>query len=256
MSTDALDGGTLKAADTMFAVVEAVRELDGARVTEVAEETGLAKSTVHRHLKSLEKHQFVIKEGDTYQIGLRFLNYGEYARARRNVYQLARPLVDDLAAQTDERALFMVEEHGHAVYLYRGVGSHAVQTDSRTGTYRYLHTIAGGKAILAHLPDERVEEILDRWGLPAKTENTITDRDTLFEELADIRERDVAFNDEETIEGLRAIAVPVVGSNGTVYGALSVSGPTHRIRGDWFEEEIPNLLLGTANELELNLKYQ
>lgn len=256
MNTDASNEGTLKAADTMFTVVEAVRELDGARVTKIAEETGFAKSTVHRHLKSLEKHQFVVKEGDTYQIGLRFFNYGEYARNRRDVYQLARPLVDNLASETDERALFMVEEHGRAVYLYRGVGSHAVQTDSRTGTYRYLHTIAGGKAILAHLPNERVEEILDRWGLPAQTENTVTDHATLFEELAEIRERDVAFNDEETIDGLRAVAVPVVGSNGTVYGALSVSGPTHRIRDDWFEEGIPNLLLGTANELELNLEYQ
>lgn len=256
MSTQGRDDGTLESTNMMVEILTVLRNRDGARVTEVADATGLAKSTVHRHLKSLEEHQFVVNEGDSYNVGLRFLDFGEYARSRRDVYELARPLVDDLAEETDERALFMVEEHGRAVYLYRGVGEHAVHTNSRIGTFRYLHTIAGGKAILAHLPEQRREEILDRWGLPARTANTITDRETLYAELDEIRERGVAFNDEETIDGLRAVAVPVLDPNDSVHGALSVSGPTHRIRGDWFREDIPNLLLGTANELELNLEYK
>jgi DNA-binding IclR family transcriptional regulator len=248
--------GTLKSTDTMIRVLDVLKDRDGARVTEIADETEFSKSTVHRHLKSLEEHQFVVKEGDSYQIGLRFLDYGEYARKRGDIHDLASPLVDDLADETDERALFMTEEHGRGVYLYRGIGEHAVKTNSRIGTYRYLHTIAGGKAIMANLPESRRNEILDRWGLPARTEATITDRDEFYRELEEIQERGVAFNDEETIEGLRAVAVPVTGPNGEVHGALSVSGPTHRIRGDWFREEIPNLLLGTANELELNLEYR
>ncbi|NHN42830.1 IclR family transcriptional regulator [Halorubellus sp. JP-L1] len=255
MSTNDADDGGLKTADKMFAIVEAIRDLDGGRVTELAEETGFAKSTVHRHLKALDRHEFVVQEGDTYHVGLKFLNFGEYARARRNVYELVRPAVDTLAEETDERSLFMTEEHGRAVYLYRGIGNHAVRTNSRIGTYRYLHTIAGGKAMLAHMPEDRVEEILDRWGLPELTENTVTDRDELVDQLDDIRERGIAFNDEEAIKGLRAVAAPVLGPDDTVNGALSVSGPSHRIRGDWFEEEIPNLLLGTANELEINLEY-
>jgi DNA-binding IclR family transcriptional regulator len=256
MNTNDTDDGTLKAVATMFTIVEAIRDLDGARVTELADETGLAKSTVHRHLKSLERHEFVVQEGDTYHVGLKFLNFGEYARTRRDIYELARPLVDDLADETDERALFMTEEHGRAVYLYRGVGNHAVHTDSRIGTFRYLHTIAGGKAMLAHMADNRVDEILERWGLPLQTEQTVTDRDELFDELAEIRDRGVAFNDEETIDGLRAIAAPILGPDEKVYGALSVSGPSHRIREDWFEEDIRNLLLGTANELEINLEHK
>jgi DNA-binding IclR family transcriptional regulator len=248
--------GTLKATDKMFAILDKVRELGGGRVTEIANETNLAKSTVHRHLKSLEKHQFVVQEGETYEIGLRFLNYGEYARNRRDIYQLARPLVDDLANRTNERALFIVEEQGRAIYLYRGLGDHAVQTDSRIGTFRYLHTIAGGKAILAHLSEERTEEILDQWGLPAENTNTITERNVLYQELEEIRDQGFAFNDEETVKGLRAVAVPVLGSDGTVYGSLTVSGPFHRIQGDWYREEIPNILLGAANELQINLEHQ
>jgi DNA-binding IclR family transcriptional regulator len=189
----------------------------------------------------------------------RFEATGEGATGVRNgsvgMSNLAAIVAADLAEKTDERALFMTEEHGRAVYLYRGVGNHAVRTNSRIGTYRHLHTIAGGKAMLAHMADPRIEAILNRWGLPRQTENTITEREELFDRLAEIRERGVAFNDEETIEGLRAVAVPILGPDDTVYGALSVSGPSHRIRGEWFEDEIPNLLLGTANELELNLEY-
>ncbi|WP_254547019.1 IclR family transcriptional regulator [Halomarina pelagica] len=247
--------GRVKSAETLLTVVEGVRELDGARVTELADHLGIGKSTVHRHLSTLEANEYVVKEGDEYHLGLRFLGIGEYTRERNPVYGMARPIVDQLAEQTEERALFMTEEHGRAVYLYRGLGAHAVRTNSTTGTRRYLHTIAGGKVILAHLPDERVDAIIDRWGLPAVTPTTITDRDELADELERVRERGVAFNREECIDGLKAVAAPVLDPNGGVVGALSVSGPAHRMKGSWLEEEIPDLLLGSANELEINLKY-
>jgi len=250
------ESDSLESIEKMVLILKILRDHDGARVTEIADQTQYSKSTVHRYLKSLKKHQLVVKEGDIYQVGLRFLDYGEYARTRRDIHDLARPLVDDLAEKTEERALFEVEENGRAVYIYRGIGERAVKTDSRIGTYRYMHTIAGGKAILANLSEQRREEILDRWGLPKTTEATITDRSELYEELKEIRNRGAAFNDEETIEGLRAVAVPVLDSNETVHGALTVSGPTHRIRGDLYREEIPNLLLGTANELKLNLEFR
>ncbi|WP_255197799.1 IclR family transcriptional regulator [Halorarius litoreus] len=253
-STNA-SAGTVKSAVTLLTVVEGLRELDGARVTELADHLDIGKSTVHRHLSTLEAHEYVVKEGDEYHLGLRLLGLGEYVRERSPVYAMARPIVDQLAEETEERALFMTEEHGRAIYLYRGVGAHAVRTNSTTGTRRYLHTIAGGKAMLAHLPEERVDAIIDRWGLPAETENTVTDREALAAELERIRERGVAFNREECIQGLQAVAAPVLGPDGSVVGALSVSGPTHRMKGEWLEEEIPDLLLGSANELELNLEY-
>lgn len=245
----------MKSAETLFAIVDQLRELDGARVSELAERLDVAKSTVHRHLTTLLANEYAVKEGDEYRLGLRLLGLGEYVRDQNTIYHSARPLVEDLARETEERSLFMVEEHGRAVYLYRGIGSHAVRTNSKVGTRRYLHTIAGGKAMLAHLPDARVREIVDRWGLPAQTEHTITDVDELSSELATIRDRGVAFNDEECIYGLKAVAVPVLGPDGAVVGALSVSGPAHRMKGDWFSEDAPDLLLGTANELELAIKY-
>jgi DNA-binding IclR family transcriptional regulator len=244
----------VKSAGTLFAVVEGLVALDGAGVSELAEHLGIAKSTAHRHLSTLEQSGYLFKEGNVYNIGLKFLQLGEYSRHTRPGYSLTKHIVDDIAQETEERSVFIVEEHGEAVYLYRGIGPRGVTTDSTVGTRRPIHTVAGGKAILSQLPEERVEAIIDERGLEALTEATITSREVLYEELDAIRERGVAYNRAETIEGLNAVAVPVT-SGPSVVGALSVSGPANRLQGEWFEVEIPDLLLGLVNELELNLTH-
>ncbi|WP_255197455.1 IclR family transcriptional regulator [Halorarius litoreus] len=250
-----MSSGTVKSTGTAFAVVEALVALDGAGVSELAGHLGIAKSTAHRHLTTLEQSGYLVREGNVYNIGLKFLQLGEYSRHTRPGYTLTKRIVDEIARETEERSVFIVEEHGQAVYLYRGIGPHAVTTDSTVGTRRPIHTVAGGKAILAQLPRERVDAIIDEWGLEARTDATITTRDSLYEELDAIRERGVAYNRGETIEGLNAVAVPVMSAPGEVVGALSVSGPANRLQGEWLEAEIPDLLLGLVNELELNLTH-
>ncbi|MFB6129865.1 MAG: IclR family transcriptional regulator [Salinigranum sp.] len=251
------DGGrnTVKAAETLFRIVEALYERDGAGVTELASDLGVSKSTAHRHLLTLLRNEYAVKDGDTYYLSFRFLELGDYVRNREELYRLAKPLVEELAEETEERAQFVVEEHGYIRYVHRATGSHAVETDSGLGKRAYMHAVAAGKAILAEFQEPRAREIVRRRGLPALTENTITDETALFEELAAIEDRGVSFNDEESIVGLRAVGVPICGPDGVVMGALTVAGPTHRLKGDWFETDIPDLLLGTANELELKIAY-
>ncbi|MFC7229726.1 IclR family transcriptional regulator [Salinirubellus salinus] len=249
-----MSSGRVKSAGTLFAVVEGLVALDGAGVSELAEHLGIAKSTAHRHLTTLEQSGYLVREGNAYNIGLKFLQLGEYSRHTRPGYNLTKRIVDEIAQETEERSVFMVEEHGEAVYLYRGIGPRAVTTDSTVGTRRPIHTIAGGKAILSQLPEERVEAIIEKWGLEALTKSTITSREVLYEELDAIREQGVAYNRAEAIEGLNAVAVPVTNGS-SVVGALSVSGPANRLQGEWFEDEIPDLLLGFVNELELNLAH-
>lgn len=245
----------VKTIERMFVITDALRNLDGARISELGEYTGLANSTVHRHLNTLNKMGYVVQEGDIYQIGLGFLDIAEYAHNRKKAYQLAKPKVQELAEETDERCQFVVEEHGRGVYVHVETGSHAVETNSRIGKRLYLHSTSVGKAILAHLPDQRVDEIIDEWGLPKQTENTITRREDLEEELEQIREKGVAYNREGNIKGLRSVGTPVLGPSGQIIGSLSISGPTHRMKGEKYEETMPDLLLGAANELELNLEY-
>lgn len=249
------DRDTVATTQTTFEVLEAIRDSQGVRIGELSEQVDLAPSTVHRHVATLASQGFVTEHGGEYEISYHFLQIGCKKRRQNPIYGIAREKTDVLTTESGERAQFVVEEGGKLVYLYYNADQNAVQTDGTVGKYRLLHCSGAGKAILASLPDSRVEEVVERHGLPERTANTITDRDELFDELTEIRERGVAFNDKESIEGLRAVGSVINGPDGNVLGALSVSGPAHRMQNEWYEEELPNLLLGITNEIELNVRY-
>lgn len=253
MKTDT--AAPVKSVETTIELIEALEALDGAGVSELAAELGVAKSTVHDHLKTLEAHEFVVRRGDRYHVGLRFLDHGGRARSRRKVYAIARPEVARLAAETGEMANLVVEEHGLGVYVDVARGEKAINLDTYIGKREYLHNTAVGKAILAHLPDAEVEAILDRWGMPRETERTVTSRDDLEAELRTTRERGYAIDREERLRGLRCVAAPIVQEGTDVVGALSVSGPASRMDDDRIEETIADKVVRTANIVEVNVTY-
>jgi len=246
----------VKSTQKTFRILEKLKELNGATVTELTNELDLPKSSVHNYLNTLKDAEYVVQDdGNKYHVGLRFLDLGSFARQRRQIYRVAKPEVTKLADETGELANLLVEEHGRGVYLYRKTGEKAVKVDSYTGQRVFLHNTALGKAILANLPRDRVGMILDRHGLPATTDNTITDRGTLFEELETIQQEGIAFDNEERLRGLRCVAVPIVTKNDRVEGAISIAGPSSRITGERFTEKLPELIRNAVNVVELNTTY-
>jgi IclR family acetate operon transcriptional repressor len=245
----------VKTARTTLQVVEAIKELDGASVAEAAERLGMSKSNVYKYLNTLESEGYLINNDGTYQIGLKFLDYGEHVRNRQKLYEIAAPQVQELADETNEMANLLIEEHGMGVFLLKANSEQAVNLDTHAGMRVYLHTTALGKAILAHLPDRRVDAILDRHGLPEVAEKTVTDRAALAAELAEIRDRGYAFDDEERLHGLRCVAMPITTTDNEVLGAISVSGPTSRLGEERFTEDIPDKLFTAKNVIELNVEY-
>jgi DNA-binding IclR family transcriptional regulator len=197
----------------------------------------------------------VVKEEDgTIRAGTKFLEIGERVRRQHELYQAGQSEIKNLALETGEHAGLMIEENGIGVLLYVEKGDKAVDLQAWSGRRIELPTNAAGKTILAHLPAERVHEILDEHGMPAYTPNTITDRDTLMEELADIRNRGYGTETGELVEGVRALAAPVI-SHGQIKGSVAVGGPGNRMRGDRFETELPDKLLRASNVVELDISY-
>jgi IclR family transcriptional regulator, acetate operon repressor len=244
----------VKSTDTLFEIIATLQSMNGATLAELADELEYAKSTIHSHLVTLEYNEYVVQTDDKYKLGLKFLEHGMFVK---NTYELARigkPILEHLADETNEVSWLIVEEHGKAVYLDKAMGEKAIQTHASVGGRAQLHHLATGKLILAYLPDKRVDEIVDRYGLPKLTPHTITDRDELNAELERIREDGVAVNDRETVVGLRAIAAPVLGKE-TIYGAISVSGPANRLTIERCHDDVKPLLLEATNELELKLQY-
>jgi DNA-binding IclR family transcriptional regulator len=245
---------TVKSDETLIKILEAIQQMNGAGITEIANEVSLSKSSVYRHVTTLEQHGFLNKQGTDYRIGLRFLEFGVEARDDRLIYQETKNRIEEIAEETGEKLWIITEENGKACYLYGAEGSHPVKTYAAEGQFTELHHLAAGKAILAHLPQERVDRIIAQQGLIGQTENTITETQTLKKELEAVRERGVAYNDEESMIGLRAIGAPIRKADEGVYGAISVSAPANRMSDDR-RQQLSQLLMGAANEIEINIRH-
>jgi IclR family acetate operon transcriptional repressor len=243
---------SVKTAETVFEIVELLDGVGAASLTTIATELDMPRSTLHPYLTTLVDQEYLCKEGNEYRLSLKFLDHGITVQQNEPVYEASAPFLEQVADETREIVWLVVEEHGKAVCLRKAEGEHAIQPYKRIGLRMTMHDIASGKAILAELDDRRVREIVDQHGLPERTERTITDTDELFAELEEIRETGVALNDGESMEGFRAVASSIC-TDGTLRGSLVVSGPRNRIRGERFREELPRIVSGTTNALELEL---
>lgn len=250
---DEQESGRIKAVSRFSEIVKLLREDEPLRSRDVADEIGVAKSTAHAYLATMEDLEYVVQKSDGYSLSLKFLDYGMLERDRLRVVQRAQGAVEQLASDTSEAVYLVVEEHGQAVYVDFALGNRAVKTHARIGTRAPLHSLASGKAILAHLAEERVEEIIDNHGLPAQTENTIRSKEALHEELEATWERGYAINEHEANVGTRAVGAPIVLGD-EVVAAIAVAGPANRITEDRLEDELLGEVLATANEIELTLQ--
>jgi DNA-binding IclR family transcriptional regulator len=255
MTTNTGDGKrrSIKSVETSFEIIEALQELNSARVTELASHLDMSKSTVYHHLSTLRGLDYVSKSGDEYQLSLLFLNLGKQTQDATRIYQHAKDHIDELAETTGEKAHLMTEVGGYGIYIYQARGKQAIGRDLQVGQCDYLHHSAGGKAILAHLPEERVEEIIDRRGLPSLTSHTISDRAELHDELASIRDQGYSLNLEEEVTGVHAIGAPIYGREGDLTAAISVSGPTSRLPEDYLHNEMRELIKNCVNVIEIEL---
>jgi DNA-binding IclR family transcriptional regulator len=245
----------VNAIETTLEIVQALQDHESLGVTDLAAEVDLPRSTVFNHLKTLEANEYVLNDDGTYRLGCRFLELGSKARRYHEVHEVARQEVNRLAEETGEISALLVAEHGLGVFLHRAEGEQAVHIDSYTGQRIYLHGAALGKAILASLPRSRVSAVIENRGLPALASNTITDPDRLFRELDRIETSGVAFDDEERLDGLRSVAVPITDGDDEILASLSLAGPTSRVQADRFEEEFPRKIEDAVNVVELNMTY-
>ncbi|SEW31185.1 IclR family transcriptional regulator [Natrinema salifodinae] len=247
-------GRRIQSVEIAFTVLDAVRKNEQSSVTELAEELGHSKSTIHSHLQTLESQGVIVRHGDGYRLSLQVLDMANDVRDQVGNYEVIVDEVDKLAAETGEIAQFGLEERGHVAYLYKAMGNQAVETVSRPGGSQPMYSTSLGKAILAFLSPDRREAIIGDMSFTPKTPTTITDAEALSEELAAIADRGYAIDDEENIEGLRCVAAPVKSAN-TVLGAVSVTGPVSRITDDYLHGELADSVHRAANVIELNTKF-
>lgn len=243
----------VKALLTAHEIVTALDELGMAGVVQVAEHIDRPQSVVHDYLSTLSQLGYVTKTNGKYELGLHHLELGGKVRKRIPLYKVAKTELRPLAEESDRESVTLcVEEDGRCVVLDAVQSSESVQYDWMPGTFFGMHCSGAGKAMLAHYPEERVEAIIDQHGLPARTENTVTDHKVLKNELNEVRESGVSFERGEYRAQMNTISAAIRDAGGTVVGALSISGPAHQMQESDVESALKNKLLSTVNIIEIN----
>lgn len=246
----------VKTVERAFKVVTTLRRSGPAGISEIAETLELPTSTVNDHLQTLKSCGYVVKTNDTYHLGTRFLFIGDRLRRQMRLFQSSKQVLESLADETAEHASLTIEEDGIGVILDDIRGQKAIEFNTYPGMRTQLHLSAAGKAILAFLPEHRVVEILEQRGLKRMTENTITSKDELLEELDRIRADGFATDMGESITGMRGVGVPILDKDDTLLGGISVYGARSRITDERLSDELPTVLREAANVIEVEYEYK
>jgi IclR family acetate operon transcriptional repressor len=226
----------------------------GTSLKEVSNLLGMSKSTAHRYLTTLEKLAVVERnEKDHFRLGLKLIKLAGAFLSDHNLRNVSEPSLNEVAAQTQETIHLAVPSINEVVYIAKVDSPHSIRMASRIGARMPMYCTSLGKAILAHYPFNRVEEIIHE-GTPARTPYTITSAQALRAELERVHAQGFATDDQENEIGVRCVGAPIFDYTTKVIGAISVSGPANRMSKEWSLELGP-LVRDAALEVSRRMGY-
>lgn len=209
-------------------------------LADLAATLDLPKSTLHRFLVGLEAHRILRRDtaDKKWRLGYRLFIWGSLSAESTGLRQIARPIMHELADDTGETSL-LTAYHNHEVICTDKVEtSHHVRLSLDIGARRACHAGASSKVLMAYLPPEEIDAIIQDTGLPKLCSNTITNSKKLKAELAQIRECGYAISMEETDPGAWGVAAPIRDWKGEVVGAIGIAAPTLRYEEDKLQQHI------------------
>lgn len=203
-------------------------------VSEISRALDLKKATAHRLLASLRRRGLVAQDPETrrYRLGMKLWELGSMATNHVEWIDRVKPFIQQLTERTGETTHLAVLSDGQVLYVDKVESAHSLRMPSQVGRRLPVHCTGIGKALVAYLPDEVLNGIIARRGMASFTPNTITDRKRLADELEGVRSRGYSIDNEEIEEGLVCIGAPVRDHTAHVVAAISIAGPSSRLRPD------------------------
>ncbi len=226
------------------------------RVTQIANDLDIGKSSVSRLLKTLQSRGYVKKNPETqkYSLGTKILTLYSSLMSEMEVVKEAHPILEELAHETAESVQLAELEGSDVIYMEQIKSSFPIQVFAHIGRINPIHCTSSGKLLLAYQEVETIEEILSK-ELKKYTSSTITDVNTLKKELLEIRSLGYCFIENEFIDGIVSIAAPIRDYNKNVIAAVSLVGPIQRISGDKVQRFI-NKVVEAAKNISLQMGYR
>jgi IclR family KDG regulon transcriptional repressor len=204
-------------------------------LTELSARVGIPKATALRVLANLEERGYVERDAHgQYRLGMRLLQLGARKSAGLDLRTIARPVMKQLHAEFDETVNLAVPGDDGIIYIDILQSPRGLRMAATVGMRDDYHSSALGKAMLANWPEARAVRVLGG-SLGRKTDRTVATIEQLRSELADVRRKGFAIDDEENEVGARCVGAPILDHRGSCVGAISVSGSASRLTAERIE---------------------
>ena len=226
-------------------ILETLHEApSGLQLKDVAQLTGINKSTAYRFLAHLEHDGYVFRDSSgAYAIGVRLARLASGSSYQTTLRKLSRPILQQLWRVTGETVNIAVLDGREVLYLDVMESLHTFRLVSQVGMRRPVYCTALGKVMLAYIPEEEQQYFFDGMSFERFTPHTIRGVAQLRKEFANIRQRGYSIDNEEAYLGSRCIGAPIFEASGKITAALSVSGPTTRVT----REKVPAVAAAAKN---------
>ncbi|PLX89048.1 MAG: IclR family transcriptional regulator [Desulfuromonas sp.] len=232
-------------------------DVDELGVTELSKRLKLHKNNVFRLLATLESRGYIEqnKATENYRLGLKALELGQTFIKQMGLLRQAKPILEEMVEKSNETSYVAIFKDNHIVYLDVVETNLTVRVVSRVGSRLPAYCTASGKIHMAYMTEEELEALLPSQEFIQHTPTTITSIDKLKADLATIREKGYAIDDEELDPGVRCVAAPIRDYTRRIVGAVSVSGPSMRFGDDRIEQELIPLVLQASTDLSTRLGF-
>jgi len=220
-------------------------------VTQISTDLDVYKSTVHRTLATLEAKNYVERNPETgkYSLGMRIFIMGNSIERKTGLATIIKPFAHELHSEFNETVNVSILEYvpgevPYSIIISKEEGRQGLCFTPSIGTRNEIHSSASGKCLVAF--DDSVDlSVFENHVMERYTPNTITNLASLKAEIVKARQLGYAVDAEEREIGLTCIAAPIFNANKHAVAAISISGPTNRMRSD-FEKRALRLLAVTA----------
>lgn len=226
-------------------------------ISEIGRELEIPKSSTYNLLQTLESEGFVERNEDTnkYNLGTRLIELGYRAQNDLSICRIAKPYLNGINQETNETVHLTLLDDEEVLYVDCVESKRRMRTYSVIGIKAPLYCTAVGKAIMAGLSDSHTKKIISSRGLKKLTDLTITDEDTLIQDLEETRTRGYSIDNMEHEEHLICVGAPIKNASGETFASLSVSGPSNRMTEERINQ-IGSLVKNATNEISRKLGFR
>ena len=246
------------AVERALAMLEAVaQEPEGLSNAEISRKLQIPKSSASYILRTLETRGYLHRDGDSgrYRVGLKILSLSRGALSGIDVREVALPIMRHLVEKTKLTCHLAILDGADAVYIEKVEPEGFIKMDTWVGRRMRVHATSVGKALVAHIQQERLEKILAEAGMEKRTSKTITTLPRLLKDLEKVRTQGYAVDDEENNMGARCVGAPVFNQQGAIEAAVGLSGTTMQVNAQTMPRILESLK-DAARHVSMQLGYR